>query len=798
MTKVEIHYKRVVEIVCVDNAESVPEEGTHVAALIGHRVKIAGLQGDYSRYNDCYGIVEQRNFNKGTFVVELEDHTVIHVQLENLLPDLRDDKWMVQELPRDCLLAEDGLVLDGLTGLTQYNIRLRYCCDAGTSDFSEVLLIKTTRPAETEPYNVFLCGPTGVGKSTFINAFQNYLQFATLDEAKGNLQACMPAQFSVFDKNTGKETVVKVGPPSAMGEELTGKEQFEEETGKKGESCTQFCNPYLFNITNSARPFSVRILDTPGTGDTRGALVDASNLQHILDTFAVYRKIHAIIFLLKANEMKNTASFEYCIMSLLKNLHANAARNIFFVMTNARSTFYAPGGTMTPLNAVLEDIRKRGKVDIQANICAPDQTVFCIDSESFRYLAALQQGVSLPGAEDSDFAQAWERSVETVKAIMQRIKTLPPHVSAETAGLNKARELILVMREPLVEILKTIERSVNNQVTRQQLIASSEHTLHSLEAELTFKSSVLKTHRLSYPRTVCTHNNCCQIEQDAEGTQRKVFKQACHHQCSIKAPEASYPEPCLQGCYAMRGAGQSTSAATCAECGHGWALHMHTMVEYTHEEKTFENLTVRKQFDDAKTNKDKMEVLLADAEQILSEMKEERKIISQTSATFSVFLAHCGLAPINNAFIPYIEVQIDRETDFLNQPLITEEMKESRQKVLDGLLKAKEMHELEVADISAAMKEQTSELPTPESIKDKQQALFALKHFGKQIRDACQVKVSASSASRDMRDQVYGQPERAMRRERASKGKGKGKPHAGGLGLVEAFSNGVRFVRSLW
>jgi len=57
--------------------------------------------------------------------------------------------------------------------------------------------------------NLLILGETGVGKSTWINGFQNYIQFDTLQEAESHdeLLSLIPSQFTVTDENYQTVTI---------------------------------------------------------------------------------------------------------------------------------------------------------------------------------------------------------------------------------------------------------------------------------------------------------------------------------------------------------------------------------------------------------------------------------------------------------------------------------------------------------------------------------------------------------------------------------------------------------------
>jgi predicted GTPase len=121
-------------------------------------------------------------------------------------------------------------------------------------------------PFNTDPskdINILLLGETGVGKTTFINAFFNYLVYDTLDAAlQGEMQVLIPSDFSVADSETHNLTKITIG--------IRDKNELCEENGQYQ---TQGCKSYLFSIGDRY----LRLIDTPGVGDCRGVEQPRSN-----------------------------------------------------------------------------------------------------------------------------------------------------------------------------------------------------------------------------------------------------------------------------------------------------------------------------------------------------------------------------------------------------------------------------------------------------------------------------------------------------------------------------------------
>ncbi|MCV5168941.1 GTPase domain-containing protein, partial [Escherichia coli] len=82
-----------------------------------------------------------------------------------------------------------------------------------------------------------------------------------------------------------------------------------EHDGARGQSATQSTAVYTVDIDNTR----VRLIDTPGIGDTRGLEQDNKNMADILHVLRTYKKLHGILILLKPNASRLTVMFRLCI-----------------------------------------------------------------------------------------------------------------------------------------------------------------------------------------------------------------------------------------------------------------------------------------------------------------------------------------------------------------------------------------------------------------------------------------------------------------------------------------------------
>jgi hypothetical protein len=243
--------------------------------------------------------------------------------------------------------------------------------------------------------NILLLGETGVGKSTFINAFANYLAFNTLQEAEVSKPVVLiPVSFLITVGDNFEEHMVKFGDVDGL---------TNEDFDHPGQSVTQRCQTHRFSMDKLGGK-KLCIIDTPGFADTRGVEQDDRNIQHILEYTKTLSHIDAICFLLKPNESRLNICYRLCLMQLLSCLDSNIGKNIIFCFTNARSTFYTPGDTAPLLKKMLASLP-------MADVPFKKDNTFCFDSESFRYLVALQNGISFKDLDRQEYEMSWTNSV---------------------------------------------------------------------------------------------------------------------------------------------------------------------------------------------------------------------------------------------------------------------------------------------------------------------------------------------------------------------------------------------------
>ena len=300
--------------------------------------------------------------------------------------------------------------------------------------------------SEDEVINILLLGETGTGKSTFINAFANYLAFSSFQQAHdGEPTVLIPVSFIHTSGHHFDEQTITFGECDS-----SNNEHF----NKHGQSVTQQCRSYDFDLPQH-QGRRVCIIDTPGFGDTRGIDQDDRNIDHILRYITQWTHLHAVCFLLKPNESRLSISFRRCLNQLFSLLGPKVGANVLFCFTNARSTFYAPGNTAPLLKKMLTAV-EGSRVEMKK------ENTFCFDSESFRYLMAVENGVTFREEEKGEYEKSWITSVKESDRLLDHIQNQLSvfHMADELQSVKHAQLKISDMIRPILETMRNLLRNM--------------------------------------------------------------------------------------------------------------------------------------------------------------------------------------------------------------------------------------------------------------------------------------------------------------------------------------------------
>lgn len=572
--------------------------------------------------------------------------------------------------------------------------------------------------------NILILGETGVGKSTFINALVNYLEFETLDDAMGaeRLNYVIPCAFStqIMDRTDPnrpiEEKQIKIGARD------------DEKDGSAGDSATQRTTVYPVTFDMGDSILTVRLIDTPGMGDTRGVDFDRQNMADILSTLSSYEELHGILILLKSNAARLTITFSYCIKELLTHLHHNAAKNMAFGFTNTRISNYTPGDTYGPLKALLHQ-----HPDIGLGLSTP--TTYCFDSESFRYLAAFKSGVTMPNR--VDFDRSWEHSRTESIRLISHFKTNPPHNVKNTLSLNGARRLIAELTKPMAEISQAIQTNIAMTEEKMQELKDTRLSGDQLRNRLHVQKVQMNATPLERPRTVCANESCIEVKDDGndQDVTVTIYKKPCHPVCYLNdVPHDQMAPAGLLNCWAFK------YSDSCRKCGHLWQEHLHKLYELTEERVTAIDTAIEQKLKTHANDVTLRVTALTQHEQRISDYKQEREIIRDAAAKFGVFLRKYSLAPYNDALIAYLDHLIKEEQMKVQAG--------GNNKRLLSLTEERHKHTEAIEVITRNMNSQANWDDLREGAIDRiVQQLYRLKHFGTMLKHMKQGIATAHQAT---------------------------------------------------
>ncbi|CAF4921829.1 unnamed protein product, partial [Rotaria sp. Silwood1] len=322
-----------------------------------------------------------------------------------------------------------------------YKVHKSKMCDSPPTTIPSVLKINKQCPPDQE-INILLLGQTGVGKSTFINSLANYLVNDNFDEAiHDEMQVIIPTSFYFTDPETFEEKLINISDKKNS-----------KEINENGQSCTQQCRSFVFPFGQR----NLRLIDTPGMGDTRGSQQDNENLFEILTYISYYEHLNGICIFLKPNEERLTIIFRLIIKQILHYLEPSVSKNITFILTNARSTFYTPGSSKKLLQVLINEYHDKYHLEIPLS---KDNT-FLLDNETLRYSGLCKAGIQINNEQIQIYKKSWDYTIKEYERLITYLCQCPLHAVANTLSINSAEQLIKQLSRPIAETIRLIQQNI--------------------------------------------------------------------------------------------------------------------------------------------------------------------------------------------------------------------------------------------------------------------------------------------------------------------------------------------------
>ncbi|KAJ3655974.1 hypothetical protein Zmor_015081 [Zophobas morio] len=560
-------------------------------------------------------------------------------------------------------------------------------------------IIKDNKTTDCD-VNLLLFGETGVGKSTLINSISNYFNYPNFKKAqKGKIDVLIPMCISMSEG--GKVH----GTPN------------DNEMHNNGESSTQQVKVYLFPIKMDGKTFNLRLIDTPGVGDTRGLERDNVNLDNILAYLATLQQLHAICFVLKSNQTRFTKFFVYCLKQILTRLDKSASENIIFITTYSKTARYTAGETKHHcLIPLIKDIQSRPP---HVTIPLTNDNIFALDNEAMTALLEIKEGKT--------FSKYDMEGLELLKYIIGDFKkgALKPHDVENTISINEVRFLIEQLSTPIAEVSELIQDNIRLLDRHKKRFNLETQTVDQLKTQLYIPCVDLEVKELDEPVTVCTDTKCADVVKVNNVTQWH-YKQRCHNPCYLSGiPKEMIGDPGLIDCGAM-------SHGKCIFCGCPWQVHMHIYKETKKVDVHKEDQSVKNAIKNKEEVRVYIEQLMKDLNKRRSELEEEGQTISRIIAKFSYFLQEHALTPFNDAYSDYLKQLIKNEKHlgkFADQDVI-----DKLETLLSQHLVLQKTFQESAKNFQ---KDGTSDL-TPAGIKKSITELYSLKHMGRIIQQLIQ------------------------------------------------------------
>jgi len=312
--------------------------------------------------------------------------------------------------------------------------------------------------------NIVILGPSGGGKTSFLNFLLNFDRIVDNDHDLNKFQA-------------GNRT------------------EFEADVGDKMASKTQEAHQYSGNGDGvKLGRFKYHLIDTPGFGDTNGLAFDEKHAKTIVKTIGETEDVKAIIIVVNGSSTRMDSTLANVLYHITTVLPKAVLDNIFLVMTNVSNMLFA--------NFDIEELQKDFGIKVKDSCCIENPFV---SLERSRKKGRLIGDAKVTKALYRSFCDARDEFMELIQKI-EGCKVVESRKFTELASLKEAveRNILSIWADcDKVKIIMDQIRQFENEVMKAENV--KDINMHWAETKVI---KVPKLQPTDYHNTLCGHPQC--------------------------------------------------------------------------------------------------------------------------------------------------------------------------------------------------------------------------------------------------------------------------------------------------
>ncbi|GAB1228272.1 hypothetical protein ENUP19_0391G0001 [Entamoeba nuttalli] len=476
---------------------------------------------------------------------------------------------------------------------------------------------------ENDAIAILVVGETGSGKTTLLNSFVNAL-------------------YGIKITDDFRYIIINEGDLKQHGDQ----------------SKSQTSQVTIYNIKRTKRTPPIKIIDTPGFGDTRGIAWDKEITKQIKEAFETkVLDLNAICFVASSSHVRLTASQKYVFGNIIDLFGKDVKKHFIAMIT------FCDGKTPQVINS------------LQSKECVFSTIIPEITPPW--YLKFNNSAIYDDNTEDGFTQMFWKLGMKNFDDFITKLQTLP------RISLEKSRE-VLKRREQIKAQLDAIRISLNNGFSKmneikqiyEQFYLNREKVKNNKNFTITTTETVKKRVDLKKGEVVIKCYQCNSI---------------CHDPCHC--PHVFEDGEEKVACYICQ-----TKDGNCVVCGcHGSKDHRYSTYRYVYETVT-KHGTAQDILDRYNAGKKGM----ASAESALKKLEEEYYKIKMECYDKEIEIVEC----VNKLSEIALNGKVTSSNEYLDIMIQTEndEKKPGYEARVEGYKKLKQANEI----IESVMKNSTS------------------------------------------------------------------------------------------